>query len=353
MPHGTYQDLSKPEARGLEWLSEQLDNEKCSWTLHESGLISTVPEEAPNNVAIVLSVQGTVKFWSEDPGKHISVLVLPKWYEDCLDENRFSADVDTRQYYVCVHSPTSPTATDACVSLVIAADAGEEGLSKVSTIREAIFIQKEADKALMDSALLSAKELFLKAQIHPEIREAWALEDWQAARLAYNAGYYEFVQSFLRDNSNTLETSNLRRKKRLGYLIRINELGREIDRYPGMLDEDYREALEHCRDEDWVGCDYHLQRGHQALRDWRENQRRQASLKKKVNRKLERALFLKAKYPSHTNLNNLCEEAITMAEAENWHGALQPLEQVTKIGHDLEWEENLAEALRAAQSNSW
>ena len=42
-----------------------------------------------------------------------------------------------------------------------------------------------------------------------------------------------------------------------------------------------------------------------------------------------------------------------MAEAENWHGALQSLEQVTKIGHDLEWEENLAEAMRAAQSNSW
>ena len=350
MPGGDLQDLSKPEARGLEWLSEQLDNEGCSWTLHESGLISTVPEEAPNNVAIVLSVQGTVKFWSEDPGKHISVLVLPKWYEDCLDENRFT-DNNT-QYYVCVHSPTSPTATDACVSLVIAADAGEVGLSKVSTIREAIIIQEQADKALMDAALLSAKELFLKAQIHPEIREAWALEDWQAARLAYNAGYYEVVQSFLRGNSNTLETSNLRRIKRLRHLIRINELGREIDRYPGMLDEDYREALEHCRDEDWAGCNYHLKRGHQALRDWHAIQRWQAKLKKKVNRKLERALFLKAKYPSHTNLNNLCEDAITMAEAEDWQGALQPLEQVTRIGNDLEWDEVLAEAVRNAQNNS-
>ncbi|SVD92868.1 uncharacterized protein METZ01_LOCUS445722, partial [marine metagenome] len=40
MPYETSNNaLSKPEARGLEWLSEQLANERCSWTLHESGLI--------------------------------------------------------------------------------------------------------------------------------------------------------------------------------------------------------------------------------------------------------------------------------------------------------------------------
>ena len=130
MPYETSKNaLSKPEARGLEWLSEQLANERCSWTLHESGLISTVPVEAPNTVMIVLNVQGTVNYWPRDREKHIHVYVLPMWYEDCLGSTQEFIEVcDPAQYAVCVRSPEAPTATDACVSLVIAADDGEAGV---------------------------------------------------------------------------------------------------------------------------------------------------------------------------------------------------------------------------------
>jgi len=74
MPYETSDNsLSKPEAKGLEWLSEQLANKRCSWTLHESGLISTVPVEAPDTVMIVLNVHGTVNHWMRDREKHIHV----------------------------------------------------------------------------------------------------------------------------------------------------------------------------------------------------------------------------------------------------------------------------------------
>ena len=137
------------------------------------------------------------------------------------------------------------------------------------------------------------------------------------------------------------------------YLIRINELGREIARNTGMPDEIYRKALEHCRDEDWSGCDYHLQRGQQALRDWYANQRRQAELKKKANKKLKQALILKAKYPDQLMLGELYEEAVRMAEAGDWANALEPLDQLTKLGNRLEWDEVIAEAWGQAKTTSW
>ena len=355
MPYETSNNgLSKPEARGLEWLSEQLANERCSWTLHESGLISTVPVEAPNTVMIVLNVQGTVNYWPRDREKHIHVYVLPMWYEDCLGSTQEFIEVcDPAQYAVCVRSPEAPTATDACVSLVIAADDGEAGLSNVKTIRQAIVKEQQADKALMDSALLSAKEMFLKTEIHPELRKAWAIEDYQGARLAYNAGYYEVARSILRGTSGTLQAFNQRRAKRLHYLIRINELGREIARKTGMPDKIYRKAFEHCRDEDWSGCETHLERGQQALRDWYANQRRQAKLKQKANKKLKQALILKAKYPDQLMLGELYEEAVRMAEAGDWSNALEPLDQLTKLGNRLEWDEVIVEAWGRAKTNSW
>ena len=342
--------LSKPEARGLEWLSEQLASERCSWTLHENGLISTVPAEAPNTVMIVLNVRGTVNHWLRDREKHIHVYVLPMWYEDCLGSSEI--EWNPSQHAVCVRSPKAPTATDACVSLVIAAD-GEVGLSNVKTIREAITKEQQPDKALMDSALLSAKEIFLKTEIHPELRKAWAIEDYQGARLAYNAGYYGVARTLLRGPTGTLQSFNLRRSNRLRYLIRINELGREISRKPGIPDEMYHKALEHCKDEDWSGCDYHLQRGQQALRDWYANQRRQAELKKKGNKKLERARILKAKYPDQLMFGELYEEAVRMAEAGDWENAVEPLNQLTKLGNSLEWDEVVGQAWRRAEISSW
>ena len=355
MPYETSDNsLSKPEAKGLEWLSEQLANKRCSWTLHESGLISTVPVEAPDTVMIVLNVHGTVNHWMRDREKHIHVYVLPMWYEDCLGSTQEFIEVcNPSQYAVCVRSPEAPTATDACVSLVIAADDGEAGLSNVKTIRQAIVKEQQADKALMDSALLSAKEMFLKTEIHPELRKAWAIEDYQGARLAYNAGYYEVARSILRGTSGTLQAFNQRRTKRLHYLIRINELGREIARKTGMPDEIYRKALEHCRDEDWSGCETHLERGQQALRDWYANQRRQAKLKQKANKKLKQALILKAKYPDQLMLGELYEEAVRMAEAGDWANALEPLDQLTKLGNRLEWDEVIVEAWGQAKTTSW
>ena len=343
--------LSKPEARGLEWLSEQLANEKCSWRLREkNGLISTVHGAGGDAVVIVLDVRGTVNHWPRNR-EHIHVYVLPMWYEDCLGSS--GLEWNPAQHAVCVRSPEAPTATDACVSLVIAADGGEAGLSNVKTIREAITKEQQTDKALMDSALLSAKEIFLKTEIHPELRKAWAIEDYQGARLAYNAGYYEVARSILRGTSGTLQAFNQRRAKRLHYLIRINELGREIARKTGMPDKIYRKAFEHCRDEDWSGCETHLERGQQALRDWYANQRRQAKLKQKANKKLKQALILKAKYPDQLMLGELYEEAVRMAEAGDWSNALEPLDQLTKLGNRLEWDEVIVEAWGQAKTTSW
>ena len=124
--------LSRPEAKGLEWLSEQLANERSSWTLHESGLISTVHGEAAEAVVIALDVRGTVENWPSDHDKHIHVYVLPMWYEDCLGPNeKMGILAGEAQYFVCVRSPGSPTATDACVSMVMAVDDAGAGLSKV------------------------------------------------------------------------------------------------------------------------------------------------------------------------------------------------------------------------------
>jgi hypothetical protein len=237
--------------------------------------------------------------------------------------------------------------------LVIAADGGGAGLSNVKTIREAIAKEQQTDKALMDSALLSAKEIFLKTEIHPELRKAWAIEDYQGARLAYNAGYYGVARSILRDTSGTLQASNLRRANRLRYLIRINELAREIASNPGMPDEIYRKTLELCGDEDWSACETSLACAHQALRVWYANQMRRAKLRKKANRKLKEALILKVKYPNQLRLGELCEEAARMVEAGDWGSALEPLEQVTKLGNSLEWDEVLGQALRRAKSSSW
>jgi len=343
--------LSKPEARGLEWLSEQLANEECSWRLREkNGLISTIHRVGGDAVVIVLDVRGTVNHWPRNR-EHIHVYVLPMWYEDCLDSS--GLEWNPAQHAVCVRSPEAPTATDACVSLVIAADGGGAGLSNVKTIREAIAKEQQTDKALMDSALLSAKEIFLKTEIHPELRKAWAIEDYQGARLAYNAGYYGVARSILRDTSGTLQASNLRRANRLRYLIRINELAREIASNPGMPDEIYRKTLELCGDEDWSACETSLACAHQALRVWYANQMRRAKLRKKANRKLKEALILKVKYPNQLRLGELCEEAARMVEAGDWGSALEPLEQVTKLGNSLEWDEVLGQALRRAKSSSW
>jgi hypothetical protein len=343
--------LSKPEARGLEWLSEQLANEKCSWRLCEkNGLISTVHGAGGDAVVIVLDVRGTVNHWPRNR-EHVHVYVLPMWYEDCLGSN--GLEWNPAQHAVCVRSPEAPTATDACVSLVIAADDGGVGLSNVKTIREAIVKGRQADKALMDSALLSAKEIFLKTEIHPELRKVWAIEDYQGARLAYNAGYYEVARNILRDTTGTLQASNLRRGKRLHYLIRINKLAREIASNPGRPDEIYRKTLELCRDEDWSACETGLACAHQALRVWPAKQKRQAKLKKKASRKLREALILKVKYPDQLKLGEFCEEAARMVEAGDWGGALEPLEQVTKLGNNLEWDEVVGRALRQAKSSSW
>lgn len=343
--------LSKPEARGLEWLSEQLANEKCSWRLCEkNGLISTVHGAGGDAVVIVLDVRGTVNHWPRNR-EHVHVYVLPMWYEDCLGSN--GLEWNPAQHAVCVRSPEAPTATDACVSLVIAADDGGVGLSNVKTIREAIVKGRQADKALMDSALLSAKEIFLKTEIHPELRKAWAIEDYQGARLAYNAGYYEVARSILRDTPGTLQASNLRRANRLRYLIKINKLAHEIASNPGMSDEIYRKTLELCRDEDWSACETGLACAHQALRVWPAKQKRQAKLKKKASRKLREALILKVKYPDQLKLGEFCEEAARMVEAGDWGGALEPLEQVTKLGNNLEWDEVVGRALRQAKSSSW
>ena len=83
MPYETSNNsLSRPEAKGLEWLSEKLAKERCPWTLHEGGVISTVHGGAADAVVILLNVRGTVKSWLKDRGRHIHVYVLPMWYED-------------------------------------------------------------------------------------------------------------------------------------------------------------------------------------------------------------------------------------------------------------------------------
>ena len=87
MPYETSNNsLSGPEARGLEWLSEQLANERSSWTLHESGLISAVHGDEAEAVVIALDVHSTVERWPRDRDKHVHAYVLPMWYEDCLEE---------------------------------------------------------------------------------------------------------------------------------------------------------------------------------------------------------------------------------------------------------------------------
>ena len=357
MPHETsvrecHGGLSKPEARGLEWLSEQLANERCSWTLHESGLISTVHGEAAEAVVTALDVRGTVKNWPSDRDKHIHVYVLPMWYEDCLDQDGGNLNL-VRSHFVCVRSPGSPTATDACVSMVMAADNGGTGLSKVKTIREAIANQQQNDKLHMDMALHGAKELFLKTGIHPKLREAWGIEDYQDVRLVYNAGYYGDARSALRGSCGNLQASHLQRARRLLWLSRINKLGGEIAKHPGMPDEIYRKVLELCKDEDWGGCETHLAEAHQALGDWKANQERRAMQKQEGIRKLREALKLKAKYPDHLKLGGFCEEAAGMAEAGDWASSLKPLEQVAKLRSRLEWDEVVEEELRLAQTRSW
>jgi len=352
MPYETSNGcLSGPEARGLEWLSEKLADEGCLWTLHKSGLVSTIHGRGAGAVVIVLNVRWTVKNWSKDREKHIHVYVLPMWYEDCLDSNVWLAP-DPAQL-VCVRSPGSPTATDACVSMVMAADNDGVGLSEVKTIREAISNQQQTDKALMDSALLSAKELFLKTELHPELRKAWSVEDYHGARLAYNSGYYEVARSILRDSSSTLEKSNLKRTRRLYWLIRINELGREIAKHPGMPEDIYCKVLELCKDEDWDRCETQLVKAQQALEDWRVNQKRRAALKQVGVRKLRAALKFKAKYPDHHKLRGLCEGAVGLAEAGDWEGSLELLEQVSKLRSRLEWDDVVEEAWRKAQTGSW
>ena len=351
MPYETSNNsLSGPEARGLEWLSEQLANERSSWTLHENGLISSVHGGGAEAVVIVLDVHTTVRRWPRDRDKHIHAYVFPMWYEDCLGAGGDLGLIRTQ--FVCVRSPGSPTATDACVSMVMSVDNGGVGLSEVKTIREAITKQQQTDKALMDSALLSAKELFLKTEFHPELREAWSI-DYQGARLAYNAGYYEVARSVLRDSSGTLQKANLRRTERLYWLTKINELGRETAKHPGMPDEIYRRILELCKDEDWGGCETHLTEAHQALRDWNANQKRQAMLKQTASKKLREALKLKVKYPAHLGLGQLCEEAAGMAEAGDWASSLESLEQVAKLRSRLEWDEVVEEAWLLAQTSSW
>ena len=78
MPYETSNNsLSRPEAKGLEWLSEKLANERCPWTLHEGGVISTVHGGAADAVVIVLNVRGTVKNWLKDRDQHIHVTCFP------------------------------------------------------------------------------------------------------------------------------------------------------------------------------------------------------------------------------------------------------------------------------------
>ena len=352
MPYETSNNsLSGPEARGLEWLSEQLANERSSWTLHESGLISAVHGDEAEAVVIALDVHSTVERWPRDRDKHVHAYVLPMWYEDCLEEGGYPNPL--RAQFVCVRSPGSPTATDACVSLVMAVDKEGAGLSEVKTIREAIAKQRQTDKALMDSALLSARELFLKTEFRPELRKAWSIEDYQGARLAYNAGYYGVARSVLRDTSGTLQKSDLRRRRRLDWVTKINELGCEMARHPGMPDEIYCKVLEFCKDENWAECKTHLPAAWQALEDWDRKWRRRAMLKEEAIRKLGEALRLKAKYPGHLKLRGLCEQAAGMAEAGDWANSLKPLEQVAKLRGRLEWDEVVEEALRLAQTRSW
>tara|TARA_B100001179_G_scaffold119753_1_gene85638 strand:- start:207 stop:1307 length:1101 start_codon:yes stop_codon:yes gene_type:complete len=354
MPYETSNNsLSRPEAKGLEWLSEKLANERYPWTLHEGGVISIVHGGGGDAVVILLNVRGTVRGWLKDQGRHIHVYVLPMWYEDCLGPNKEIGLIGGALQHVCVRSPGSPTATDACVSMIMAADNGGTGLSKVKTIREAIANQQQNDRALMDSALLVAKELFLKTGIHPELREAWGIEDYQDARLVYNAGYYGDARSALRGSCGTLQASHLQRARRLLWLSRINKLGSEIAKHPGMPDEIYCKVLELCKDEDWGGCEIHLAEAHQALEDWKANQERQAMLKQEGIRKLREALKLKAKYPDHLKLGGFCEEAAGMAEAGDWASSLEPLEQVAKLRSRLEWDEVVEEAWRLAQTSSW
>ncbi len=343
--------LSKPEARGLEWLSEKLASERCSWTLHKTGLISSVYGEGAEAVVFVLNVRSTVQRWSRDPEKHIHAFVLPMWYEDCLGAGGARGVI--RPYFVCVRSPGSLTATDACVSMVMAVDNEGVGLSEVKTIRKAIREQQQNDRALLDSTLLAAKELFLKTEIHPELREVWAIEDYQGTRLVYNAGYYEDARSALRGSCGTLQASHLLRMERLHWLTRVNKLGCEMAKHPGMPDEIYRKVLELCKDEDWGGCETHLAEAHQALGDWKANQERQAMLKQEGVRKLREALKLKAKYPNHLKLGGFCEEAAGMAEAGDWVSSLESLEQVAKLRSRLEWDEVVEEAWRLAQISSW
>ena len=123
MPYETSNNsLSGPEARGLEWLSEQLANERSSWTLHENGLISSVHGGGAEAVVIVLDVHTTVRRWPRDRDKHIHAYVFPMWYEDCLGAGGDLGLIRTQ--FVCVRSPGSPTATDACVSMVMSVDNG-------------------------------------------------------------------------------------------------------------------------------------------------------------------------------------------------------------------------------------
>ena len=352
MPYETSNNsLSGPEARGLEWLSEQLADERSSWTLHESGLISAVHGDGAEAVMIVLDVHSTVRRWSRDPDKHVHAYVLPMWYEDCFEEGVHPNPVGAQ--FVCVRSPGSPTATDACVSLVMAVDNEGAGLSEVKTIHKAIAKQRQTDKALMDSALLSAKELFLKTEFRPELRKAWSIEDYQGARLAYNAGYYGVARSVLRDTSGTLQKSDLRRTRRLEWVTKVNELGCEMARHPGMPDEIYCKVLEFCKDENWAECKTHLPVAWQALEDWDRKWRRWAMLKEEAIRKLGEALKLKTKYPGHLKLRGLCEQAAGMAEAGDWANSLKPLEQVAKLRGRLEWDEVVEEALRLARTRSW
>ncbi len=352
MPYETSNNsLSGPEARGLEWLSEQLANERSSWTLHESGLISAVHGDGGDAVVIALDVHSTVKRWPRDRDKHVHAYVLPMWYEDCLKEAKHPNPI--RAQFVCVRSPESPTATDACVSLVMAVDNEGAGLSEVKTIHKAITEQRQTDKALMDSALLSAKELFLKTELRPELRKAWSTEDYQQARLAYNAGYYGVARSVLRGTLGTLQKSDLRRTRRLDWVTKVNELGCEMAKHPRMPDEIYRKVLKFCKDENWAECNTHLPAAWEALKDWDRKWRRRAILKEEAIRKLGEALKLKAKYPGHLKLGGLCEEAAGMAEAGDWANSLKPLEQVAKLRGRLEWDEVVEEALRLARACSW
>ena len=188
--------------------------------------------------------------------------------------------------------------------------------------------------------------------MHPELREAWGIEDYHVPRLVYNAGYYGDARSALRGSCGTLQASHLRRARRLLWLTRVNELGREIAKHPGMPDEIYRKVLEFCKDENWAECKTHLPAAWQALEDWDRKWRRRAMLKEEAIRKLGEALRLKAKYPGHLKLRGLCEQAAGMAEAGDWANSLKPLEQVAKLRSRLEWDEVVEEAWLQAQTLS-